>query len=150
MLIGLLFWVLTLLCCGHAIVFGGRDGRWAAFLILAASLLSLPSTLMDHAYAETELIILAVDILLLGGLYALMIASRRYWPIWMTGFHLIAVVTHLSTLLAPGFTPEIYRAMGGFWAIPIPLALLIGIQLDRRAASRLRLACATAGAESEP
>lgn len=136
MLIGLLFWVLTLLCCGYAIRFGERDGRLAAFLILAASGLSLPPTLMEQAYAKTELFIFAVDLLLLAGLYALTLTSRRYWPIWMTGFHLIAVVTHLSTMLVPDFTPRLYRAMGSFWAIPMPLVMIIGIALDRRAASR--------------
>lgn len=142
MLIGLLFWILTLLCCSHAIAFGGRDGRWAAFLILAASVLSLPPTLMDQAYAQTELLLLAVDLLLLAGLYSLMLASGRYWPIWMTGFHVVAVVTHLSTLLAPDFTPHIYRAVVSFWAIPMPLVLVIGVERDRRAAGRTRLATA--------
>ena len=139
MLIGLLFWALTLLCCGYAIGIGGRDGRLAASLILAASGLSVPATLMDHGYVETELIILVVDLLLLGGLYALMISSRRYWPIWMTGFHLIAVITHLSTLLTPNFAPLVYWALGSFWAIPMPLVMLIGVELDRRAAARLRV-----------
>lgn len=145
MLIALLFWMLTLLCCGYAIRFGGRDGRWAAFLILAASLLSLPPTLMKGAYADTELIIFAVDLLLLAGLYALMLSSGRYWPIWMTGFHLVAVVTHISTMLVPDFTPQIYRAMGSFWAIPISLVLIIGVELDRRTLARPRGAPDPAG-----
>jgi hypothetical protein len=61
------------------------------------------------------------------------LVSRRYWPIWMTGFHLVAVASHISTLIAPGFTPEIYRALAGVWAIPILLSLLLGVELDRRA-----------------
>jgi hypothetical protein len=51
----------------------------------------------------------------------------------MTGFHLIAVTTHLSTLLAPEFTPRIYRGMETLWAVPITLSMMIGIMLDRRA-----------------
>lgn len=149
MLIASLFWALTLLCCSYAILFGGRDGRWAAFLILAASALSLPPMFFEEAYAETELIIFAVDLLLLGSLYVLMLASRRYWPIWMVGFHLVAVVTHLSTLLAPRFTPLVYWAMGSFWAIPVLLSLLIGVELDRRAAWRSRALAAGAGESGE-
>jgi Na+-translocating ferredoxin:NAD+ oxidoreductase RnfE subunit len=83
---------------------------------------------------------LSVDLLLLGGLYALMLSSRRYWPIWMVGFHLIAVVTHLTTMLTPSFTPQLYRAMGAFWAIPVLFSLLIGVELDRRALARSRAA----------
>lgn len=150
MLIALLFWALMLLCCSYAFLLGGRDGRWAASLLVAAAVLSLPPMFMEEVYAKTELIIFAVDLLLLIGLYCLMISSRRYWPIWMTGFHAIAVVTHLSTLLAPNFGRLIYWAMGSFWAIPVVLSLLIGVELDRRAASRTRAAPAGAGERSFP
>jgi hypothetical protein len=146
-LIGLLFWTLALLCCSYAALFGGRDGRWATLLIFAAAALTAPATLFGRAWGETELAILAVDILLLAGLYALMLGSRRYWPIWMVGFHLIAVVTHLSTMLAPSFTPRMYKAMESFWAIPVLLSMLIGVELDRRAASRSRLSPSGIGDE---
>lgn len=145
MLIGLLFWVLTLLCCGYSILFGGRDGRLAALLFLAAAGLTIPAEMLGQAWGETEFLVLAVDALFLGGLYALVLASRRYWPIWMVGFHLVAVVTHLSTLLAPSFTPLVYWAMGSFWAIPVLLSMLIGVELDRRAAWKLRVSPAHAG-----
>ncbi len=132
MIIGILFWLLAILCCGHAILFGGRDGRWAAGLIVAAALLTAPATLLGEAWGRTELMILAVDTAFLVSLYILMLASPRFWPIWMTGFHLVAVVTHLATLLVPAFTPAIYRALGSMWAIPVLLSLLIGVELDRR------------------
>jgi hypothetical protein len=51
----------------------------------------------------------------------------------MVGFHLVAVVTHFSTLLTPDFTPRIYRALESVWAIPVLLSLLIGVEKDRRA-----------------
>lgn len=144
-LTAILFWMLALLCCSHAVLFGGRDGRWATFLILAGAALTAPATLFGRAWGETELAIFAVDLLLLAGLYALMLASRRYWPIWMTGFHLVAVVTHLSTTLVPSFTPRMYKAMESFWAIPVLLSMLIGVELDRRAAWRSRIAAAGPG-----
>lgn len=133
MIIGLLFWLLALLCCGHAIVFGGRDGRWAVALIIAATLLTAPAILVGEAWGQTQLAILAVDTALLAGLYALMLASRRFWPIWMTGFHLVSVATHLATLVAPSFTPAVYRGLESMWSIPVLLSLLIGVELDRRA-----------------
>jgi hypothetical protein len=144
-LIGLLYWSLTLLCCGHAILSGGRDGRWAAFLFLAATGLTIPAGRLGKAWGETELLVLGVDLLFLVALYALMLSSRRYWPIWMVGFHLVGVVTHLSTMLTPDFTPRLYRAMGSFWALPILLSLLIGVELDRRAAARARRALVGGG-----
>ncbi len=127
-----MFWLLTVVGCGYAAVLGGRDGRWAASLIIAASALTIPATRMGESWARTEYLILLVDLFLLMGLYTLALLSRRYFPLWMTGFHLIAVVTHLSTLLAPRYAPEIYRALGSLWAIPMTLVMMWGIHLDRR------------------
>ncbi|WP_419807693.1 hypothetical protein [Sphingomonas sp.] len=120
-----------LLCCGA----GGRDGQWAVFL-LAASLLTIPATWFGQHWARTGVGVSAVDLGLLLGLYALALRSRRFFPIWMAGFHLIAVTTHLSTVLEPEITPRLYRAMESLWAIPITLAMVFGIALDRRAGIR--------------
>lgn len=114
-------------------------------MILVASALTIPASWLDKAWGETELARLGVDLVLLAGFYVLMLYSRRYWPVWMVGFHVVAVVTHLSTMLAPSVTPQLYRAMGSFWAIPVLLSLLIGVELDRRAAWRLRLSASPSG-----
>lgn len=103
-----------------------------------ASLLTVPATLLGEAWQRPELAILAVDTLLLTGLYWLTLTSRRYFPIWMTGFHLVAVATHLGADLAPDFTPRLYRALAGLWAIPVTISLALGIFLDQRAAVRPR------------
>lgn len=131
-MIGLLFWLLTMVGCGYAAAAGGKDGRWAAFLIIAASLLTIPATRLGQDWARTEYLILVVDLALLAGLSVLALRSRRFFPLWMTGFHLIAVLTHVSTLLAPDFAPPIYRALESLWAIPMTLAMMWGIHLDRR------------------
>jgi hypothetical protein len=136
MIVAALFWVLTLLGCGFAAAFGGRDGRWAVFLIIAATLLTIPAMLLGKAWRQTEVGILMVDLLLLASLYALCLRSDRYFPVWMTGFHLVAVTTHVSTLLAPEFTPRVYRALESVWAIPMTLSMIVGIALDRRAGLR--------------
>lgn len=135
MIIGLLFWMLALISCGYAVAFGGKPGRWAAFLIVAASILTVVAAHMGRAWGQLETARFVVDVMLLVALYVLMVLSRRFWPIWMTGFHLIAVTTHVSVIIAPGVTPQIYRALESLWAIPVLLALLAGVELDRRAAS---------------
>lgn len=131
-MIGQLFWALTLLACGFVAVSGGRDGRWAVLLIICASLLTIPATRLGQQWARTEHLILAVDLALLVGLYALALRTRRHFPMWMAGFQLIAVTTHLSTFIAPAFTPAIYRAMESLWAVPITLSMVLGVALDRR------------------
>lgn len=131
-MIGILFWLLTIVGCGYAAVLGGRDGRWAALLIIGASVLTIPATRLGESWGQTEYLILAVDLALLCGLYLLTLQSQRYFPLWMTGFHLIAVSTHVGTLVAPGYAPEIYRALGSVWAIPMTMCMMWGIHLDRR------------------
>lgn len=80
MLIGVLFWSLTLVGCGYAAALGGRDGRWAALLITSASLLSIPAALQGAFWLRTEYALFTVDALLLVGLYALSMKSDRYFP----------------------------------------------------------------------
>jgi len=135
-MIGLLFWLLTFVGCAYAAALGGRDGRWAALLIIGASVLTIPATRLGSNWARTEYLILAVDLLLLIGLYVLALHSRRYFPIWMAGLHLIAVLTHISTLVAPHYAPQIYRALESLWAIPMTLCMMWGIHLDRRQAKQ--------------
>ena len=136
MTVAVLFWLLTLLGCGFAATYGGKDGRWAVFLIISATLLTIPAMLFGRQWHSTEFAIFLVDLLLLANLYGLCLRSERYFPIWMTGFHLVAVTTHLSTLIAPEFTPRIYRALGSVWAIPMTLSMIVGIALDRAASRR--------------
>lgn len=131
-MIGLLFWALTLVGCGYAASAGGRDGRWAAALIISASLLTIPATRLGEHWTRSEHGILAVDVGLLVGLYVLSLRARTFFPLWMTGFHLVAVATHLSTMLAPDFTPRVYRAMASLWAVPMTVSMVIGVALDRR------------------
>jgi hypothetical protein len=136
MIIGILFWLLALLSCAYAVILGGRDGLWAASLIIAASVLTVPAAHLDHSWGQVETARMGVDAALLVGLYALTLHSQRYWPVWMTGFHLIAVTTHVSVMLVPHYTPTIYRAMQSVWALPVLLSMVIGIAADRQRALR--------------
>lgn len=131
MIVGALFWAMTIAACGFSAIFGGKDGRWAATLIIGASLMTIPATRLGEQWEAPEILILLVDAVLLIGLYALTLHAKSYFPIWMSGFHLVAVLTHLSTVIAPDFTPAIYRALGSVWAIPISLAMVFGILMDR-------------------
>lgn len=79
-----LFWTLAVGGCGYAAALGGKDGRWAAILILSASVLSVPAILLGAGWLRTETALTVVDLGLLVGLYWLSLRSRRYFPIWMT------------------------------------------------------------------
>lgn len=133
MAIALIFWILALAVCLHAVIMGGRFGRWGAGLYMGAVFLSALVTMPGTTWRQTNLPLLAVDCLYLISLYVLAIKSRRYWPIWSAGFQLLSVLTSIATIFDPTTPPQLYRAIETCWSIPIFTTMTIGIILDRRA-----------------
>jgi hypothetical protein len=133
--IPILFWTLTLVCCAHAAIVGGAAGRWGAalFVITAASSYLAEYVLgrPPDVWGRANTILAIVDGTYLVGLYLLAQISRCYWPIWAAGFQLNSTLTHVAVLLSPT-EPRLYRALESVWAIPILLAMMIGIEADRR------------------
>lgn len=126
------FWSLTLLTCGFAVAFGGRDGRWFALMFFASVLLTMPALLVG-SWQGTQLWLTIVDTALLMALIWLMLQSSSYWPIWAAASQLLTVLTHAATLLLQTFSERIYEGLSTVWVIPLLLFTLIGIELDRKA-----------------
>lgn len=133
MLVALSFWILTLLCCGFAAAFGGRPGRAIALIYVLAVAATSLATRDPKAWADPHLPAFAVDLALLGGLLWVALRADRWFPVWFTGFHLVAVVSHLASIVAPGFAPKLYFLLQSLWSVPMLLTLVIGITLDRQA-----------------
>lgn len=132
----LLFWALTLTCCAFAAAYGGRAGRAIAALYILACAATVGAWFLERDWTRTHVATFAVDALLLVALLRVALASDRWFPIWFTGFHLVAVVSHLASYIAPGFLLEIYFLLQAFWSIPMLLALVIGVALDRQGGVR--------------
>ncbi|WP_083276697.1 hypothetical protein [Sphingobium phenoxybenzoativorans] len=130
------FLALLLLSCGYAFLRGGRDGRWAAFLLMSAAMLTIPASWIDVHWASTNMAVFAVDLALLAGLLILALRSHSYWPIWMAAFHALSVCTHIATAINPVFVPKVYQALESFWSIPVQLVMPFGIMLDDYARGR--------------
>lgn len=128
----LFFWLLTASGCVFAVTFGGRDGRWFTIAFLGCVLLTIPAQLAGSWHA-TQIWLMLVDVLLLGCLIWLMMRSNRYWPIWATASQLMTVLTHVVTMMLPGFSERIYAGLSTVWVIPLLLFTIIGIELDRKA-----------------
>lgn len=133
MIVALLFWVLTLSCCGFAAVYGGRAGRRIAMLYVAACMATAAAWFAQLNWQHTHYAIFAVDSTLLAALIVVAFRSDRWFPIWFAGFHVVAVASHLASIVAPGFAPKVYFLLQGFWSLPMLLSLVIGVSLDRRA-----------------
>lgn len=135
----IVFWVLIILCCGYAALFGGAEGRCASILILAAVITTGLAQMLVPSWTATHLPILTIDVLLWLGLLRLMLNSRHYWPIWMAAAQTLTVTTHLATGFIADFDQGVYAGLGTVWAIPCLLSMVVGIALDnRRKGSRPR------------
>lgn len=133
MAVATLFWALVILCCGYGAIFGGRDGLWIAAIYLAAVILTVPAQLLQQSWGGLNWPVLLVDFGLLCGLYVISMRTNRYWPLWVTGFHLITITTHLAAAVAPSFAARVYFGMATLWAIPKLLVIVVGVTLDWRA-----------------
>lgn len=133
MLVASLFWALTFLCCGFAALFGGRAGRRIATITIMAVLATSLVTLDERSWLEPQIPALLVDATLFVGLCWIALRSDRWFPIWYAGLQLVAVASHFGSILAPGFAPKLYFLLQSVWALPMYVALIAGVILDRRA-----------------
>jgi hypothetical protein len=125
-----LYWMLAFLCCAFAAIAGGKTGRIGAAMIVTASVASALGAQFG-TWDETNVPVMAIDILLLIGFYWLALKSDSYWPIWATGFHLLSVIGHIAMYFSESVREMLYFAFGAFWSLPVLLAMVIGIARDR-------------------
>lgn len=133
MIVALFFWGLLISCCGFAAAYGGRAGRQVSISYLVAVVATIPASLINPDWSNPQHAVLAVDVLLLIALAWIALRSDRWFPIWFAGFHLVAVVSHLASLVAAGFVAEVYFIFQSVWTLPMLLTLVIGVARDRHA-----------------
>jgi hypothetical protein len=119
--------------CLFAARYGGRAERQGAAIMFVGSMLTWlveQPQIFDWRFSRGGL--LALDIVILIAFFALAQSSNRFWPLWATACHLIAVTTHLVILLEPDRVLQAYAILQGFWAYPMLLAIVIGTGSQRR------------------
>jgi hypothetical protein len=121
--------------------YGGRSERWGVNIVLLGSIATLcveVPAIFQWQSNRSALVI--VDILVLIAFYCLALKSRRFWPLWATAFHLIAVCSHYVVLMGLSQTLRIYILLQGFWAYPIMLLIILGAlsRRQRRTVGRIR------------
>lgn len=135
------------LCLAYAARFGGRTGRAGALICAAATLFTALGTSLKPDWTGTSYAVFATDVACLIALVLLAFNSTRYWPIWATGFQIVAVATHIATLWIPDIVPIAYQALLSFWSIPILGVMVAGTWLDmvQPNAGHSKIACAKKG-----
>lgn len=110
--------------CALALWKGGRSERFGAMMFYGAWL----ATLLAHSPDRfaTEWAIFAVDVALLAMLMGLALWSDRYWPIFITGFHLLDVLTHIGRMLDSSLPLWAYRTAAHIWGYLMIISLAVG------------------------
>lgn len=133
-MIAFLFWLLVIASCGYAAAQGSRDGRWIAGFYFSAILLTVPAQLIQQNWVlGTNWPVFIVDLYQMGGLYWLSMRARSYWPLWVVGFQVGVLTSHLATLVTPTYAFRLYFLLATLWSIPQLLVMIVGVTLDRRA-----------------
>jgi hypothetical protein len=129
-----LFYLLVLVAaCSYAGWVGGWPERAGAAIMVMGSVLSL--VVASHQeWQSPELGIFVVDLLVLAAFVNLALYTDRYWPLWVTSFHLIAVTIHVATLVDRSVAALAYAWAAEFWAYPMLVGIAIGTWNYRRRA----------------
>ncbi|MGB5484099.1 hypothetical protein [Parasphingorhabdus sp.] len=122
-----IYYIFLVACCGYAIFRGSRFEYFGAMIMIVGSLSTLAvGRLLGTSWTSVEVDIFIIDIAALLALIYLSIRSDRFWPIWATAFHVLAVTIHTAMVVAPQITPWAFATGAVFWAYPMLLALAIG------------------------
>ena len=122
-----LYYAFLLVCCGYAIMRGGRSEYYGAGIMTLGSLSTLAvARAFGSSWSQVEVGIFVIDVVGLVALIFLAFRSDRFWPMWAASFQLLAVTVHTVMLLDPQITPWAFGTGAVFWAYPMLLALAIG------------------------
>jgi hypothetical protein len=102
-----------LVVCGAGLWRGGRYERIAAIVVMAAWVASVA---VYRNGLHTEWGLFAVDALAFAGLTWVALKSHRYWPLWVAGFQLLTIVTHIASIVDHSLSPWAYVSAGIIWA----------------------------------
>ena len=112
--------------CSYAAWCGGWPERAGATIFVVATILTIVAGTFTPNWAEPQTGIFIVDLLVLAALVNLALYSDRYWPLWVTSFHLIAVTIHVAIYVDRSVAAMAYANALDFWAYPQMAMLAAG------------------------
>lgn len=102
---------------------GGSYERWGATIAATGSVTSTIAGL-NQSWQGLLGELLLIDLLVLAGFWWLSFRSDRFWPYWVTGWQLVAVLVHLQRALFADILPTPYALMSLYLAYPTLLLIL--------------------------
>lgn len=127
MLSPLAYWLVLLAVTAFAFGRGARDERTVIGIIVAASLATMiVYNPQSSAFEGIEAGVFVVDLAALAAFVGVALVSSRFWPLWVAGFQLTSVMSHLMKAVHWDLIPQVYAAAERFWIYPMLLAIIVG------------------------
>lgn len=139
-----IYYTILFLVSAFAFWCGRTDERVAAAICVLATFASNIVYEPRGAYAGVEIGVFLVDAATFAGFALIALRSERFWPLWLAGFQLTTVFSHLLKAIQLDLMPQAYAAAARFWVYPIFLIIVVGTwrSYRRRAESKRQLASA--------
>jgi hypothetical protein len=125
----ILFDLLLLWACGYALVRGSPDARIVALVCVVANFASYA---LVSRYSSLETGVFAVDLLAFLAFAIVALMSERFWPLWVSGLQLTALLGHILKAAQTHLLPIAYAAALHFWSYPILIILAVGVWRSQR------------------
>lgn len=129
-----IYWLIVISVTLYTFGQGKWHERLAAMICLFGSILTnmVSRSGTTIYYTSVESGVFAVDMLALAGFVALALRSKRFWPLWVAGFQLTSVSSHLIKAFHSSLVPQVYAAAERFWIYPILLVIIVATWRSRR------------------
>jgi hypothetical protein len=121
----IVYWITVLASCAYVGARGGPSERLCVGAVAIASLVTVALVSpFARRFHSMEWGVFGVDFCLLLVLILIVSRSRRYWPLWATGFQVVALISN-TAILSP-VSPRAYALAQGFWAYAILGSVIAG------------------------
>jgi hypothetical protein len=132
-----LFRILLALVALYALLRGKRDERTVSIILVVGVVAThFAWAPVPERFAGLETHVMAIDIAVFAGFLWVALRSDRFWPMWIAGLQLTAIMGHLLKAADSGLFSRAYGAALMFWVYPIVLILAIGTWRGHRRAQR--------------
>jgi hypothetical protein len=129
-MIGILYLLLVLALASLGIWIADRDFRIATLIILLGSFgTTLVYALTPGNWDAGMPLVLVIDLMATILLMWLAFESKHFWPLWLGGFQLGAIASHISISIALDAMPYAMGVLQGFWAW-FQIMVLLGVALQ--------------------
>jgi hypothetical protein len=134
-----LFRILLALVALYAFLRGSRDERYAGAIMVVATIAThLAWSPLHSRFSGLETEVMAIDLIVFAGFLWIALRSERFWPLWVAGLQLTAILGHVMKVVDMGLLSRAYGAALMFWSYPIVFILAIGTWRGHRRLERQR------------